>query len=262
MSDTFLDRIVSAKRVSVDRKKAVDGEDVKLRAREVRSHGAGKSLHQALSRPDRTNIIAEIKRASPSKGIINAEIDIVTLAQSYSRGGAAAISVLTEEQFFNGTLNDLIAAGNAVDLPILRKDFIIDEFQIYESAAAGADAILLIVAVLTENELNDFHRIARNELGLDVVVEVHDAKELTAAVACGAFIIGVNNRDLRSFAVSLDVSRQLIGSRPANALIIAESGITSRAQIDELRALGFDGFLVGETLMRSGDAEYVLARWV
>src|SRR5262249_10347201 len=150
-------------------------------------------------------IIAEIKRASPSKGTINDTIDVAETAKTYKSGGACAISVLTEEQFFEGSLDDLRVARDAIDLPILRKDFIVDDFQIYEAAAAGADAILLIVAALGFENLREFQTLAR-ELGLDALVEVHTAAELEIATEIGARLIGVNNRDLRSFDVSLDIS--------------------------------------------------------
>ena len=174
MSETFLDKIVAIKREKVERQKSeTDIAALKERAFAVRQNAESHRLKTALSRKDRTNIIAEIKRASPSKGVINDTIDVAEVAKSYRDGGAAAISVLTEEDFFKGSLDDLIAVRNAVDLPILRKDFIVDEFQIYESAAAGADAILLIVAVLTAEDLRDFLRLGRDSLGMDAIVEVH-----------------------------------------------------------------------------------------
>jgi indole-3-glycerol phosphate synthase len=210
-------------------------------------------LREKLQR-DRINIIAEIKRASPSKGVINDKIDVAETAKNYENGGACAISVLTEEDRFQGSLNDLRTAKNAVNLPILRKDFIFDEFQIYEAAEAGADVILLIAAMLDDENLLNLHRLAEHELGLDALVEVHTLEELERVKNTGAQIIGVNNRDLHTFKVSLDVSRELIKNAPKNALIITESGITTKDEIVELRELGFSGFLIGETLMRSGNA--------
>jgi indole-3-glycerol phosphate synthase len=158
--------------------------------------------------------------------------------------------VLTEERFFKGSIADLKAVRNAVMLPILRKDFTIDEFQIYEAASAGADAVLLIVAALTSDSLRDFQMLA-SDLGMSALVEVHSLAELEIASSIGANLIGVNNRNLRTFEVSLDVSRELIRYRPSGALMIAESGISSREQIVDLKSLGFDGFLVGESLMRA-----------
>ena len=263
MSATFLDKILTVKREKLERqKRETDIAALKEQAFAVRQNAGSHRLRAALSRADRTNIIAEIKRASPSKGIINGTIDVAEVARSYEEGGAAAISVLTEEDFFKGSLDDLITAKNAVDLPVLRKEFIIDEFQIYESAAAGADVILLIVAVLTEENLKDFLRLGRDILGMDVIVEVHAADEIEIAANAGADIIGVNNRDLRSFEVSLDVSRELIERRPPNALMITESGLSTRDEIYELKSLGFDGFLIGETLMRTAKASETLGGWI
>lgn len=254
MTETFLEKIVAEtrSRVAYDRLKC-GVEALRAGALEVRSHSAPHRLRAALDRRDRINIIAEIKRASPSKGVINDTIDVAATAKSYASGGSAAISVLTEGQYFGGSLADLKTARAAVDIPLLRKDFIVDAIQIYEAAAAGADAVLLIVAALSTRELNELLTLVRDELAMDALVEVHTAAELAAAAAAGADIIGVNNRDLHSLAVSLDVSRGLINERPDGALMIAESGITTRGEIDELRGLGFDGFLIGETLMRSGD---------
>ncbi len=263
MSETFLDKILAITRKQVRGLiSAADYPALREHARAVRQDAASHRLHAALSRTDRTNIIAEIKRASPSKGVINDDIDVAAIARQYRDGGAAAISVLTEQTYFKGSLEDLVAVRNAVDLPILRKDFVVDEFQIYESAAAGADVILLIVAALDEHELHEFLLLARDDLQMDAIVEVHSEDELEMAARVGADIIGVNNRDLRSFEVSLDVSRRLIGIRPENALMIAESGLSTREQIVELRSLGFNGFLIGESLMRTGNAGEMLGGWV
>jgi len=266
MTGTILDKIIERKRERlVELKVEVSLSDIRSAAHVYRSDApahafanalggtdtqAGRLRSDAIRRSDRVRIIAEIKRASPSKGVINDRINVAEVAKNYAASGAAAISVLTEEEFFKGSLDDLRAAKTAVDLPVLRKDFTIDEYQLYESAAAGADAILLIVAALTEDELKRFREIAEDELSMDVIVEVHSAEELEVAKRIGARIIGVNNRNLKTFDVSLDVSRELIAHRPAKALMIAESGLSTRAEIDELRRLGFDGFLIGETLMR------------
>lgn len=263
MSETFLEKIVAKMLDKVARqKRGADIEALRCRAVEVRSAADPHRLQEALSRKDRTNIIAEIKRASPSKGVINANIDVSQLARQYELGGAAAISVLTENEYFGGLLDDLRAVRATVDLPILRKDFIVDEFQIFEAAAAGADAVLLIVAALTEENLKNFLRLVHDELQMDALVEVHTREELETAGLIGANIVGINNRDLHSLDVSLDVSRRLIEYRPDNALIVTESGISSRDEIDELRQLGFDGFLIGETLMRTSDAEQTLGAWI
>jgi indole-3-glycerol phosphate synthase len=257
---TFLEKILAAKLSRIqERKRQVDIAALKREARSRRQASIEFALSKALSRRGRINIIAEIKRASPSKGIINAEINVAEQARGYQAGGAAAISVLTEEDFFRGSLDDLVRVREAVDIPLLRKDFIVDQFQIYEAAAAGADAILLIVAALTEEQLNMLRAVARDELRMDVLVEVHTPAELETAVRAGADLIGVNNRNLSTFEVSLDVSRDIIRKKPAGALLISESGISTAAEINELHQLGFDGFLIGETLMRSEQAGSLLS---
>lgn len=262
MKGTILEKIIDAKRNRVEvAKRRVDVTDMARRARIIRSALRPHRLRNVLSAKG-INIIAEFKRASPSKGVINNALDPVEAAVKYQNGGACAISVLTEEDFFMGSLDDLRAIRTAVDLPILRKDFIFDEYQIYEAAEAGADAILLIVAALTHQDLKDFRKLAENDLGMDVVVEVHTPDELEIAKEVDATIIGVNNRNLKTFEVSLDISRQLIVEKPAGSLMIAESGISTKTEIIELRSLGFDGFLVGETLMRSADAKNALEAWL
>lgn len=263
MSATFLEKIVAKTREKVGlQKRDTDLEILKNQVLEARAYAKPRRLRTVLLREGETNIIAEIKRASPSKGVINADIDVSALAKQYEAGGASAISVLTENEYFRGSLDDLRAVRAAVDLPILRKDFTVDEFQIYEAAAAGADAILLIVAALNGSELSHFLRLSQDELGMDALVEVHDREELDVAVSVGATIIGINNRNLHSLEVSLDVSRRLIGDRPVGALMVAESGISTRTEIDELKRLGFDGFLIGETLMRTADAAGTLGAWI
>ena len=169
---------------------------------------------------------------------------------------------MTETEFFGGSLIDLVLVSQTARIPILRKDFMIDEYQIYEAAAFGSDAILLIVAALKQDELIRFLRLAQDDLGMDALVEVHTSDEFEIAKSIGASIIGVNNRDLQSLEVSLDVSRRLIDQRPANALMIAESGISARDEIDELKELGYNGFLIGETLMRTENARETLGGWV
>ncbi len=227
-----------------------DFDELKAGAIAQRNAARNHRLREKLER-DEINIIAEIKRASPSKGVINDKIDVAELSRNYETGGACAISVLTEEDKFQGSLKDLRTARNAVDLPILRKDFIFDEFQIYEAAEAGADAILLIAAMLDDENLARLHKLAEQELGLDALVEVHTFEELERVKKMKAKIIGINNRDLHSFKVSLDVSRELIKHAPSDSLMITESGISTKEEILELRSLGFAGFLIGETLMLS-----------
>ena len=251
---TFLDEILELKRRRVEAAKAeCDFDLLKKQAREIRAVAAPFALSAALADSAKINIIAEIKRASPSKGIINDKIDVAEVARSYENGGACAISVLTEEDRFAGSLADLKLARNAVKLPLLRKDFVYDEFQIYEAALYGADVILLIVAMLDDETLRKFYALA-NELKLDALVEVHTLQELGRAKQIGAKIIGVNNRDLHSFKVSLDVSRELIKYKPEDSFFICESGLSTKDEILEMHKLGFSGFLIGETLMRSGEA--------
>ena len=256
MTSTILTEIIERKRVRVEEsKQSVDLDWLvhrALHARQLRRHFA-----TAISKTGRINIIAEFKRASPSKGVINESLDPVPASLMYKTGGACAISVLTEGDSFRGSLDDLRAVRTAVDLPTLRKDFIIDEYQIYESSAAGADAILLIVAALTSENLAHFQKLAR-DLWLDAVVEVHDLDELEIAKSIGAKIIGVNNRDLRSFDVSLDISRKLIKNAPTDAIMISESGLKTCEDLTELRNLGYSAFLIGETLMRSDNPEQEL----
>ncbi len=255
MKETLLEKILAAKRTRVAKaRKETDISALAELARDVRAGSPRHRLRSALSDASRMNIIAEFKRASPSKGMINRAADPAQIARAYEAGGACAISVLTEEDFFKGSLDDLREARAATSLPVLRKDFIVDEFQVYESAAAGADAILLIVAALTDEELARFHQLSCRVLGMDAIVEVHTKDELERAVAIDAAIIGVNNRDLRSFEISLDVSRELVRSKPEGAIMISESGLTSAGELMELRTLGFDAFLLGETLMRSHNA--------
>jgi indole-3-glycerol phosphate synthase len=252
---TFLEEIIELKKKRLQSAKANrDFEELKESAIAKRKTAKKHRLRENL-RKNQINIIAEIKRASPSKGIINDKIDVAETARSYEKGGASAISVLTEEDRFKGSLEDLRAARNAVDLPILRKDFIFDEFQIYEATEAGADVILLIAAMLDDEVLQKLHHLAEAVLGLDAMVEVHTLEELERVKKIGAKIIGVNNRDLHSFQVSLDTSRELIKHALADALMITESGIRAKDEILELRELGFSGFLIGETLMRSGNVE-------
>ena len=249
----FLTEITELKRKRLETAKKIrDSEELKRSAFAFRKVAKPHLLRETL-RKNQINIIAEIKRASPSKGVINDKIDIAETARNYEKGGACAISVLTEEDKFKGNLEDLKTARNTVSLPILRKDFIFDEFQIYESAEAGADVILLIAAMLDDEKLAELHKLSEEDLELDALVEVHTLEELERVKKIGAKIIGINNRDLHTFKVSLDISHELIKHAPKDALMITESGIRSKDEILELRELGFSGFLIGETLMRSGN---------
>jgi indole-3-glycerol phosphate synthase len=197
-------------------------------------------------------IIAEIKKASPSKGLLAADFDPPRIARAYEAGGAAALSVLTDEQYFQGSLRDLGAAREAVGLPVLRKDFTLEPYHVLEAAAHGADAILLIAAILETSQIRGLCELAA-EYGMAALVEVHDEAELDRALAASPSIVGVNNRDLRTFKVGLETSLQLAGRIPSGIVKVSESGIHSAEDVRTLRAAGFEGFLVGEHLMASGD---------
>jgi indole-3-glycerol phosphate synthase len=202
-------------------------------------------------------IIAEVKKASPSAGVLREDFDPVSLARAYEQGGAAALSVLTDEKHFKGCLADLESARAAVTLPVLRKDFTIDTYHVHEAAAHGADAILLIAAILTERQMREFRELAES-YRMSALVEVHDQDELNMAVASGARIVGVNNRDLHTFKVDPTVSLRLAPKIPDGIVKVTESGIHSSGDLQRLRAAGYQAFLVGEHLIKSGDPEGTL----
>ncbi|HEV8139837.1 MAG TPA: indole-3-glycerol phosphate synthase TrpC [Pyrinomonadaceae bacterium] len=247
----FLSEIIEVKRQRVAAAKArLPMERVRTEAL-ARAKGPHR-LVTALSDRSRPNIIAEFKRRSPSKGKINEHAEPETVAAMYESGGAAAISVLTEEDYFDGSLHDLRKIRLTTSLPILRKDFIFDEYQVYETAVAHADALLLIVAALNDETLMRLRTIAEDELGLDALVEVHTKPELDRALHCGARLIGVNNRNLHTFEVSTDTSTFLARDAPPDAILISESGLTPE-EVHRLRRVGYQGFLVGEAFMRAAD---------
>ena len=239
-------------------KNSVSPEVIRLMARNARDVARPRALVNALSDEDRINIIAEFKRKSPSKGEIRSGADPASMARAYETAGAAAVSVLTEEDYFDGSLDDLRAVRQAISLPVVRKDFIFEEYQVYESAAAGADALLLIVAALDDETLARLRRITEDELRMDALVEVHTREEMDRAVKSGTKIIGVNNRNLDTFEVSLETSVQLAPIAADNNLLVSESGIESAADIRRLYDLGYRGFLIGESLMRADDPQRVL----
>ncbi|MEZ5347298.1 MAG: indole-3-glycerol phosphate synthase TrpC [Pyrinomonadaceae bacterium] len=250
---SILQKIFEKKKIRVDQAKRGFGyEEFVRRAKSFRKDRTKFRFSSAFSDSSKINIIAEIKRASPSKGMINDLFSVDDVARDYQKFGAAAISVLTEEDFFKGRIEDLITARNLTDLPILRKDFVFDEFQVYESALIGADAILLIAAMLNDEEIQRLYSLAES-LGLDVLIETHNFMELERAAGLGAKLIGVNNRDLHTFEVSLDVSRNLVKKKPDNALFICESGLSRKEDLIEMQSLGFDGFLIGESLMKANN---------
>jgi indole-3-glycerol phosphate synthase len=254
-----LSEIIESKRVRLARARAARSlESLRSAAFAVRGKAEPHALRHALEDDGRINIIAEVKRASPSLGMIRADAEPSQFAVEYEAGGAAAISVLTEEDRFRGSLEDLRAVRAAVDVPLLRKDFIFDEYQLYEAAEAGADALLLIVAALDDEPLSRLRRLTEDELGMDALVEVHTREEMLRAAACGARLIGVNNRNLRTFDVSLETSVELIAAAPPAALSISESGLRTPEDLRRLRSLGYRGFLIGEMLMRSHEPEKAL----
>jgi indole-3-glycerol phosphate synthase len=250
----ILARIVARKREDL----VVSPPPIARWEREAEARLAGRRDFRGALAGRTPAIIAEIKKASPSKGVLSHDFDPVRIAESYQRGGAAALSVLTDAPYFQGSLADLENARAAAGLPALRKDFTIAPSQILEAAAHGADAILLIAAILTTGQLRDF-REAAARLSLAALVEVHNRRELDSAIDSGADLIGVNNRDLSSFEVTVETSLELAPLMPAGALLVSESGIHSPADIARLRAAGYQAFLVGEHLMKSGDPAAALA---
>ncbi|MGQ0761602.1 MAG: indole-3-glycerol phosphate synthase TrpC [Acidobacteriota bacterium] len=257
----FLSKIIAAKGKRLEASKAtVPLADISTRADRRRTADRRHRFSDAVRGRERINIIAEFKRRSPSKGDINIAADATMIARAYEMVGAAAISVLTEEDYFGGSVNDLHTIRKAISIPILRKDFIFDTYQVYESAAAGADALLLIAAALDDETLTELLKITE-ELWMDALVEVHTKEELDRALSCGAHLIGVNNRDLRTFSVSTDTSFALGRLVPPGIGLVSESGLTP-ATIRELRAAGYDSFLVGEALMRSEKPAMALHRYI
>ena len=261
---THLDTILASTRAGVSAaKKLVPTAELERRATAHRPRGWAAALRrQAANGPA---VIAEVKKASPSKGLIRADFDVEWLARRYQAGGAAVLSVLTDEPFFQGSLRNLELASKAVKLPCLRKDFMVDEYQIMEALAHRADAILLIAAALSDGEMKRFAVMARG-LELDVLVEVHTIEELDRVLGAlgetGADAIGVNNRDLKTFAVRLENSLELVDRIPASVVRVAESGIATSEDVVRLRGAGFDAFLIGESLMRQADPAEALAALV
>jgi indole-3-glycerol phosphate synthase len=252
---TVLARILEETRAEVERRRRVAGPGPAGRPERPRQR---RSFRDAIA-GEGIAVIAEFKRRSPSAGELAAAPDIGAVVGAYERGGAAAVSVLTEGPNFGGELSDLQTAGEACGLPLLRKDFIVDPFQLGESVAAGADAVLLIVAGLEQEQLAALHEQAL-DLGLDPLVEVHDERELERALEAGAAIVGINNRDLRDFTVDVTRTERLLGEVPAGVLVVSESGISDPEQLERLRERGVDAVLVGEALMRARDPAAALSR--
>ena len=246
-----LDELVGATREAVHRRKRE--RPLAELEREAGSQPEGRPFAEALARPG-TSLIAEHKRRSPSAGTIREGLSCADVVSAYERGGAAALSVLTEEAHFGGSLADLREARAASELPVLRKDFTIDPYQLYEAKAAGADAVLLVVGAMSQDELAALYREA-HALDLDAIVEIHDEEELDAALDVDADVLGINNRDLEDFSVDIQRTFDLLHDVPAGKVVVSESGIQTRDQIDELEQVGVDAVLVGEALMRAPDPE-------
>jgi indole-3-glycerol phosphate synthase len=249
---TRLDKIIANKRLeleSLERSRPLG--DLRARLRGLPSREPGR-FSKALAAAGSVALIGEIKKASPSRGLIRADFRPADLARAYEAGGAAALSVLTDNRYFQGSDSYLQEAAAACGLPLLRKDFTVSAYQVYEARLLGADCVLLIAAVLEDSLLTDLAGLAR-ELGLDALVEVHDQAEAGRASAIGAALVGVNNRDLRTFQVSLEVSERLAGLLPVSALKVSESGIRTHADLLRLGGLGYKAVLVGESLMRRED---------
>jgi indole-3-glycerol phosphate synthase len=251
---TTLGDITQSVREELERRKA-DVSQAELE-QAMTARPTGRPFSEALARPG-ISLIAEYKRRSPAAGDLPRGADPVgELVRAYERGGAAALSILTDGPHFGGSLTDLREARANSDLPILRKDFTIDPYQLYEAGAAGADAVLLVVATLESDELEQLYGEAR-ALDLDCLVEVHEADELEAALEVGADVIGINNRDLEDFTIDLSRTLDLLTDVPAGKTVVSESGINSREQVEELERVGVDAVLIGEMLMRAGDPEQV-----
>lgn len=248
----MIEQLIAGARLGVDaRRREVPQAELESRLSE---RGEYRPFNEALVRPG-LSLIAEFKRRSPSAGQIAPEsVDVATQVGAYERGGAAAISVLTDEPHFGGSLADLRASRAACGMPILRKDFVVDTYQLYEAAVNGADAVLLIVAALEDEELRSFHEEARS-IDLDCLVEVHDAEELERALAAGAEVIGINNRDLDEFTIDVSTTYELMPDVPAGKTVVAESGISVRSELEELDRVGVDAVLIGGALMSAEDPE-------
>jgi indole-3-glycerol phosphate synthase len=252
MKMNILDKIIEQKHKEVAERKSL--YPVKLLEQSIFFSSPTVSLKKYVQRRDKSGIIAEIKRKSPSKGIINASVSIERTSIGYMQAGASALSILTDKEFFGGSSDDLTVARKFSFCPILRKDFVVDEYQIVEAKSIGADAILLIAAALPVKRLNELALFSKS-LGLEILMEVHTAEELTSNQEAEVDLIGVNNRDLKTFEVSLDISKKLAPLMPKGKVLVSESGIDSPAVIVELRKHGYEGFLMGETFMKHSRPE-------
>ncbi len=246
----ILSRIIEEKRRYIEEAKKIKPEGILLK--EIKNICIKSTFKKNISRPHHINLIAEIKKASPSKGILRGDFNPAKIAVTYQANGASAISVLTDERFFEGRLEHIKKVKENVSLPVLRKDFFIDEYQIYETVAVGADAIILICEILSTSEIIKFYELATS-LGLDCLVEVHNEENLEKALASGASIIGINNRDLHSFKVDIGVTQKLARLIPQNKAIVSESGIKTYEDVMFLKSLGVNAVLIGEAFMEADD---------
>ncbi|MGV3761696.1 indole-3-glycerol phosphate synthase TrpC [Parapedobacter sp.] len=256
---TILDKIIAKKTVEVEQAKAT----IPLAILEQKPlfRRSCLSLRDAMHDPEKNGIIAEYKRASPSKGIINDRVAVAAVAGGYQAAGVSAVSVLTDQPFFKGSLGDLLAARTALTIPLLRKEFIIDEYQLVEAKAYGADIILLIAAVLDTKRIKALSESAKS-LGLNVLLEVHNRQELDRSMMDSVDAIGVNNRNLNDFSVSLDHSLELVDLIPERFVKVSESGISHPDTIRQLRVVGFEGFLIGENFMKTADPTKAIKEFV
>ena len=251
MKDTYLKKILETTRISVSERKKISPLS-KLESRSVDVESTRGFKNSLIKSVEKNNIavIAEMKKASPSLGLIRKEYEPEELAQHYAKANAACLSVLTDEPFFQGSIEHLTSVRKSVDLPLLRKDFIIDEYQVYESRFQGADCILLIAAALTQNQLKDYYQLAI-ELKLDVLVEVHTYDEVEKALSINANLIGINNRNLKTFEVDLETTKHLTQYIPQEVLVVSESGIKTREDVQKICSYGVSIFLVGEAFMKA-----------
>lgn len=250
---TVLKKIIARKNEEVaERKQAVSIDDLGARASaQPPCRGFVRSIEQCVNK-GQAAVIAEIKKASPSQGVIRQAFQPIDIAESYESFGASCLSVLTDFDFFQGADHYLTAARNAVNLPVIRKDFIVDEYQVYESRALGADCVLLIAAALSEKQLHRFNALAK-DLGMDVLVEVHNSDELRMALDLPNRLVGINNRDLHTFVTRLETTYELLDHIDDDRIVVTESGIKTTAQVKDMRDRGVDAFLIGETFMRADD---------
>jgi len=251
LKDTYLKKILETTRISVSERKKISPLS-KLESRSVDVESTRGFKNSLIKSVEKNNIavIAEMKKASPSQGLIRKEYEPEELAQHYAKANAACLSVLTDEPFFQGSIEHLTSVRKSVDLPLLRKDFIIDEYQVYESRFQGADCILLIAAALTQNQLKDYYQLAI-ELKLDVLVEVHTYDEVEKALSINANLIGINNRNLKTFEVDLETTKHLTQYIPQEVLVVSESGIKTREDVQKICSYGVSIFLVGEAFMKA-----------